>query len=297
MIRFVCISTKPLITHQTSSCMDNSISSSKILSPKELLQFYQSQSSRLLPDIEYNKQISPEEQKLEIENLKETVQYERFFFVVNLHKMEIQHVNGVKRWLGYEDKHFDFLKYLSLIHPEHVPAHNVTSITLIEGLMRGDWNIEFMKHRYITEMALRHIDGHYLLCKRLACIFQYDERRRLLEFINEFTIIRNHNGDPFTVRATSDEGKNLDWLNEFLARVQMAFQQKNLFGFQEIRILRKYAYNENISIAEIAKAFKIQESTVVTYNKRILEKAEDLYSKRFLNARQVALVLRESGML
>ncbi|MGC4038816.1 MAG: hypothetical protein QM764_22860, partial [Chitinophagaceae bacterium] len=75
-------------------------------------------------------------------------------------------------------------------------------------------------------MALRHRDGRYLLCKRLACIFQYDERRKLLEFINEFTILGEFNHEPFKVRATSDDGHNLEWLNEFLARAQKAFQEK-----------------------------------------------------------------------
>lgn len=277
--------------------MNELLSTKRILSPKELLGVYQNQSARLLPDLEYNKMVSHDEQMVELQQLKDTIRYERFFFVVNLHKMEIEHVNGVQRWLGYDEKNFDFLKYLSIIHPEHAPAHNMTSVVLIEGLMKGDWAIEFMKHRYITEMALKHSNGRWLLCKRLACIFQYDERRRLLEFVNEFTIIREYKSDPFTVRATSDEGKDLEWLNEFLARVQKAFQDKNMFGFQEIRILRKYAYNKNISVAEIANAFKIQESTVITYNKRILEKAEALYYKRFANAKQVAIVLKEAGMV
>ena len=277
--------------------MDRSLSTSKVLPPKELLAMYKDQAARLLPEPSYKKMIPHEEQITELQHLKDTIHYERFFFVVNLHQMEIEHVNGVERWLGYNEKNFNFLKYLSLIHPEHCPAHNITSVTLIEGLMRGDWNIEFMKHRYITEMALKHSDGRYLLCKRLACIFQYDENRKLLEFVNEFTILREYNSDPFTVRATSDEGKDLEWLNEFLARAQKAFQDKNMFGFQELRILRKYAYNEDISVSQIANAFKVQESTVATYNKRILEKAEALYLKRFANAREVAMVLREGGMV
>ncbi|MGC4038817.1 MAG: hypothetical protein QM764_22865 [Chitinophagaceae bacterium] len=128
--------------------MDKPLSSLRILPPKELLIKYREQASRLLPDIEYKKMIPYQEQMTELSYLKETIHYERFFFVVNLHKMEIEHVTGVKRWLdGYEEKEFDFLKYLSLIHPEHAAAHNITSITLIEGLMRGDWNIEFMKHK------------------------------------------------------------------------------------------------------------------------------------------------------
>jgi hypothetical protein len=269
----------------------------KILSPRQLLDHYKDQSARLLPEKEYEKMIEAEVQEAELFHLRETVQFERFFFVVNLKKMELEHVTGVKRWLGYEDSDFTFLKYLSLIHPEHVAPHNITSTTLIEGLMRGDWNIEFMKHRYITEMALQHKNGHYLLCKRLACIFQYDENCKLLEYINEFTILREYKSDPFTVRATDDAGEKLDWLEEFLSRAQKVFQEKNLFGFQELRILRKYAYHENITTAAIANAFKIQESTVITYHKRILEKADQLYGRRFSNARQVALALREAGML
>jgi hypothetical protein len=269
----------------------------KILTPRQLHAFYQSQAAELLPQISYNKMVPIAEQEEELRHLKETVHYERFFFIMNLHKMQIEFPNGIERWLGYNERDFSLLRYLEIIHPSHTAAHYITSVKLIEGLMRGDWNIEFMKHRYITNIALKHKKGHYLLCKRLACIFQYDEKRRLLEYINEFTIVGEYADEPYSVRATSDEGENLKWLNELLARTQKAFEEKNLFGFQEMRILRKYAYNDEISIAQVANAFKIQESTVITYNKRILEKAESLLSKRFANAKQVAYVLKEQGLV
>ena len=270
---------------------------SKIQSAKELLETYRQQSARLLPEPIYKKMVPEEEQMAELEHLKETIQYGRFFFVVNLHTMELQHQHGIERWLGYKDKDFDFYTYLKLIHPAHVAAHNITSTTLIEGLMSGDWNIEFMKHRYITSAALQHKDGHYLLCKRLACIFQYNDKNQLLEYINEFTVVGAYNGEPFSVRATNDQGEELQWLQDFLERTQRIFQEKNLFSFQELRILRKYAYHDQLSVADIAKAFKIQESSVITYHKRILEKANHLFSNKFSNAKQVAIVLKQQGLL
>ena len=91
--------------------------------------------------------------------------------------------------------------------------------------------------------------------------------------------------------------EELQWLQDFLERTQRIFQEKNLFSFQELRILRKYAYHDQLSVADIAKAFKIQESSVITYHKRILEKANHLFSNKFSNAKQVAIVLKQQGLL
>jgi hypothetical protein len=79
--------------------MDKLLAASKILPPKELLSMYKNQAARLLPEPEYTKVIPVEEQLTELQHLRETIHYERFFFVVNLHKMEIEHVNWIKRLL------------------------------------------------------------------------------------------------------------------------------------------------------------------------------------------------------
>jgi hypothetical protein len=276
--------------------MEKTQAAKKTSTSKELLAEYYDQSARLLPETFYEKEILGEEQLRELTHLRETISYERFFFVVNLQKMEIEHINGVGKWLGYNEGEFNFFRYLKIVHPAHVAMHTLSSKAMLEGLMEGKWNIEFMKHRYVTKIALQHKNGHYLHCKRLACVFQYDKNNRLLEYINEFTIIGRYNDESFSVSAASDEGENKDWLAELMTLAKKIFGEKNFFSFQELRVLRKYAYNEDISVEQIAKSFRIEKSTVITYNKRILEKAESLYLKHS-SARKVGIALRDAGLL
>lgn len=263
----------------------------------EMYRRYKAQSEELLPLLHYNKTVPLHDQQAEINLLKETVRFERFFFVINLHSLKIERSHGLERWLGYPDQSFTLLNFLDIIHPAHAEAHHLTATVLMEGLMRGDWNVEFMKHRYSNHIALRHRDGHYLCFKRLACVFQYDEQHRLLEYINEFTLVGEYKGQPYSVGALQEDGSRLVWLDEFLQRVHQAFQNKNLFSFQELRILRKYAYQPDLSSSDIAKAFKIEGSTLVTHKKRIQNKAEELFQKRFENTRQISAVLKEQGMI
>lgn len=262
-----------------------------------MYELYQEQRNSLLPLSEYTKVVSLEEQQKEIQLLKETIHFERFFFVLNLHDLKLEEVHGVEKWLGYSDKDFTILKFLQIIHPSHLEAHYLTASVIIGGLMRGDWQVEFMKHRYITSIALRHNKGHYLLFKRLASVFQYDDQHRLLEYVNEFTFVNEYKEEPYVIQAHNDDGSKLIWFQDVLERTRKAFENKNFFTFQELRILRKFAYIPKISAAEIAHAFKIKESTVITHKKRILAKAEQLFLKEFQTVKQLADYLKEQGLI
>lgn len=262
-----------------------------------MYEFYQQQRDELLPLPEYSKTVSLEKQKKEIQLLQETVHFERFFFVLDLHELKLEHVTGVERWLGYPDKDFTILKFLQIIHPSHLEAHYLTASVLIGGLMRGDWKVEFMKHRYSTHIALRHSKGHFLLFKRLASVFQYDTSHRLLAYLNEFTLVKEFNDEPYLIGAKNEDGSNLVWMEEVLKRTHKAFENKNFFTFQELRILRKFAYIPGISASKIAAAFKIKENTVITHKKRILIKAEKLFSKQFETVKQLADHLKEQGLI
>jgi hypothetical protein len=163
--------------------------------------------------------------------------------------------------------------------------------------MRGDWRVEFMKHRYVTQMALRHKNGSYLLCKRLASIFQYDDQHRLLEYINEFTILDPYREEPYSIRVVKGDGSHLDWEVEMIERIKSLFEDKNQFSSQQIRILRKYAYYPDIDVNQIATSFKIKASTVYTNHQRILKKAALLFQKKFESVREVARYMKEQWLL
>ena len=263
----------------------------------QLNEYFRSLTAKYLPLPMYNKQVTEEMQLNEIELLKETVRYERFFFVLDLHHWKIRDVYGVDRWLGYSQEEFDMQKFLSIMHPVQAQAHNASATILIEGSMRGDWLIEFMKHRYVTQMALRNKDGEYLLCKRLASVFQYSDEHKLLEYINEFTILGPYREEPYSIRVSKGDGSYLDWEAEMIERIKTLFRNKNQFSFQEIRILRKYAYHPDIDAKIIAELFKIKLNTLHTHHQRILKKGALLFMRKFESAREIAHYMKDQWLL
>ncbi len=264
---------------------------------KAYYDWYKALCQKLLPEPVYSKMVSEEQQNHEIQLLSETLHYDRFFFVINLYDLRIEQAHGVEKWLGYPDRDFTFLKFMQIMHPVQAEVHHLTATEVVTGLMRGDWKIEFMKHRYITTIALQHSDGRYFLCKRLASVFQYSDKHQLLEYMNEFTLIGEYNEETYRSDLTDDKGSRLPWMNDVLQRTKLAFQKGKFFSFQELRILRKYAYMPDISVAEIAQSFKVKESTITTHKKRILVKAEDIFHISFENIRQLSKFLRERGLI
>ena len=269
-----------------------------MLSPKEMYKQYQEQSNMLLPALTYKKAVSEERQRKEINLLKETLHWDRFFFVMNLHRMELEQVHGVRKWLGYPDETFNVQKLLQIIHPNHLPGHHISATFLIEGLMKGEWPVEFMKYRFNGTIALRHANGKYLFCRRLNSVFQYSlPERRLLEYISEFAIVNDYSEESFTGTITGESGEKQNWMNDVMKKMKAAFENRNLFSVQQLRILRKLAWQENITKAAICKAFKIKDSTYETHSDRIREKAQELFQKKFTNAKAVAMFLRKQGMI
>lgn len=266
------------------------------LTPQLAFKLFKSQSDMLLPEPVYKKMVPLTRQIKEIQLLKETLGFERFFFVLNLHEMSLEHIHGVHRWLGYPDKDFNLLKFLQIIHPSHFITHNLTANILITGLMRGDWDVEFMKHRYINEMALKHYNGGYFLFKRLGTVFQHTEKKQLLEYMNEFTLIGTYEDQPFGIRALHEDGTKT-FADDMFERIKKSFEEINLFSFQELRILRKYAYKGAMQVKELATIFKVSEATIATHKKRIKQKAEALFKQPFNNVKDVAAYLHRQGLI
>ena len=119
------------------------------ITPTEAYHLFQQQAARLLPEAGYTHMVPEINQLEELELLKPTLRYDRFIFVLDLHNMRIKHVYGLEKLLGYRDKEFTLLKFLQIIHPAHFLTHNLSATAMIEGLMRGEWPVEFIKHRYI----------------------------------------------------------------------------------------------------------------------------------------------------
>lgn len=267
------------------------------ITPEIAYQMFAGQRDRLLPLDTYEKAVSPEIQAEDLNLIRETLSFERFFFVINLHRMELEHVNGVFQWLGYDDDIFTLPDFLSIIHPSHFSTHNITATQLIEDLMRGRWQLEYMKHRYINEIALKCNNGKYVQCKRLACVFQHTPDGKLLEYLNEFTIVGPYTtGKPYSIRALHKDGTN-EFAEDMHSSVRFAFEEKKFFSYQELRLLRKWAYQPGMLVPDMAMQLAITRNSVKTYEKRIKKKATDLYRRDFHSAKEVAQFLHLQGLI
>ena len=232
-----------------------------------------------------------------MELLKNTLHHQRFVFVINLHKMEIEHCHGVERWMGYPDNHFSLFDYLKIIHPSHRFFHQISSQVGISGLMAGDYPIEFMKHRLITFIALQHKSGKYYSFKRVGSVFQYfvdqNKKHRLLEYINEFTMLGEYEETPGVITTFDENHVEKQWEEGMRREMKKVFEQESPFSLQEYRVLRHYAYNPKAQAADIATQFGVKISSINTYHKRLLGKAATLFSKQFDSVKDLALELRK----
>jgi len=236
-------------------------------------------------------------QRDEIQLLYDTLKFERFFFRVNLMSCTLEDICGVDKWLGYSHEDFSFARYLGILHPSHAIAQRLHARQLLEKLVTGTWPVRFMVHRFGSTVALKHRNGHYVLTKQVSYIFQYNKLNQVTEYLNEFTIIGPYNGEPYSSRSMDADGFNTLWNQELISNTRNQFEKEQHFSLQELRIMREYAYNQQMSSAEIASKFKIRIHTLNTYNKRILKKGNNLFRISLDNARQVALYIKTNGLI
>ncbi len=238
------------------------------------------------------------QQQREIELLKETVGGERFFFLVDLTSFEITECHGVQQWLGYPDKEFSLKQYWSLIHPGKQKALMTVALQLYTTVCTGQVPLAYMVQRYSSMVAIRHYNGNYLLFKKNASIFQYDEHNRLLAYMNEFTRIGEYNGEPLAPNFfNSRGGEEKEHGDEVLRKTMQQFLGMKIFSVQELEVARKIAYQPGIRQAEIAVALDIAPSTVETYFKRFLAKAREYFHADFGTVQEAATYLRREGLV
>jgi hypothetical protein len=271
-----------------------------IPTPEEIMGIYRNLAGTIFSKEDYAKEIPDDVLSREYELLKKTNDNEKFVLVINLKDMTFEQVHDVDKVLGYSNASFSMYDYLKIIHPLHAPVHFMTSTEMVPSLMRGDWNIEFMKQRLITLIALRHQNGTYYLFKRVGYVWQYtieDGKTKLLSYVNEFILIDEFKDQPYGIRTAGEGSVPKEWLAEQLNRLKMIFENENFYAPQELRILREYANRKAVDASDIASILDITRNTVLTHNKRILQNTELLFGKKFDSARDVAEFLKSVNIL
>jgi hypothetical protein len=247
--------------------------------------------------------ISEEQQAESVNQLKDIVKYESFFFVTDMLNSRLYALHGLQKWLGYSDRDFTEAKFRSIVHPAHHIALAIQAYAVIQIGLSGGFNKAFMhQSNYTVFLNIKHNDGHYVLVKRNATPFQYDQNGRLLEYMNIFTIIDQYHDKPFELsglnpRAFDSDGKNLPILEDVREKTKQFFIGTKFFSKNELEIIRTHAYNENTSVKVISQKLKIAESSAETYHKRILIKAFELFHVKFKSVKEVSVFLRKQSLI
>jgi DNA-binding CsgD family transcriptional regulator len=228
--------------------------------------------------------------------------------IVDATNQHIIHAKGIERWLGYEEQNFTFSKYYDIIHSGFkLPLIHLAKVAT-EMVNAMDYNLGFREQQYVVNIALQHIQGHYILCRRNLSVWQWqynNDRQLITQYCNEFTII-NHHIDLQEItpevlpRILNHHSQKLEDLEkQFRLNVSESIEKnKQLFTSQEYRILRKIAYEPTLTAPQIAKSFKTQPSTIRTLNQRIIEKARLHFKDESIgSAKEVAVLLRRNYLV
>lgn len=241
-----------------------------------VLNLYNEDYSKLKPVI-------PEEKQLgEIDLLKETIGGRRFFFVIDMVNFKMMHCHGVQKWLGYSEKEFTLKKYWdSVVHPGAKRSLLLLVKKMYEMLSTGHFPLEFMVQRFSTKLPVKARNGKYLLTLKTSSIFQYDEKNRLLAYLDEFTIIGDYNDEPGTEPVIYNTKGEIETakVSEILQKVQEQFQRMNVYSLAELQIARKLAYSPEVTQAELAGQFECSVHTIKTLYKRFLFKTREFFNK------------------
>lgn len=246
--------------------------------------------------IEYS--VTAEQQQKEISLLKDTLGSRRFFFVTNLENYELEHINGIERWLGYSERDFCMKKYLDIIHPGRKKSVMMIALTLYNTLCRGEYTLNFMVQRYSSLVALKHYKGHYILANKISSIFQYDRNNCLTACLHEFTIINDvYSGEPLVPKFFTSSGDDEQRGIEILQKTIDHFLNLKVFSPKEMQVARKIAYEPGIKQKELSEYMGVSVDDLHQYYSRFLKKAREYFHHDFANTVEAAMYLKKEGLL
>ncbi len=269
-------------------------------SAKDYTKNLQSLLNKLLPaEDNYQLVVSPDMQAKKLQKLDETIPYESFYLVFNLQSNEFEHVKGVDKWLGYPNSDFTLKTYLNCIDPKQVVMHNMIAMSMYKTLCTGTFKLQFDRQRYISRIGLKHYSGEFIEFKKTTSIYQFDNKNRLLAQLNEFTKIGSYVTANLDGRITEEDGINQKERFERMVfgETVKSFMNKKYYSPKEFKILETYANSPGITSRELSSSLKIAPATVHVFNKRILSKSRNTFTREFITAREVALYLKREKFL
>lgn len=275
------------------------------MNPNEVLQSAMAVLEQLYPkNGNYEYSIDSEKQKVELRKLEELVKYEHCFFVLDLVKREITHRHGLKKWLGYEDGHFDFPKYLSIIHPRHLESLNIFAKAALDTANSTEFKLGFMEQSYAVELPLLHENGDYITVKRTLYPFQIEKKTgKVLAYINLFKIIKEF--DPTvalnpTVTTQPQSKKDTADIEVKKRAKKIIASKKKVAGFnqKQLLILKTIADNPTENVSVVFEMLGIKPTTQKSDMTRIISQAKLHYENdNIMTLKQVAFFVKREGLI
>jgi hypothetical protein len=255
-------------------------------------------------DFPYAPTITAERQAIEINKLKATLNFEQCFFVFNLPERRLENVHGFTTWFGYPDGSFNLRTYFNAIHPDFIESLHVNAQAAFNTANNPGQAVQFMHDKVVTNLPIRHRNGHYILTKRSLYPFQIDKSGLVTAYLNHFVLLK-----PFEETDSSNfrtgQGENL--INH---EVEAAVKKQRLltseseqirqsFSTTEWQIISELIADPNITQTEIAEKLHIKKETIQkTFNHRILKKARQRFSpNEFQSIKDVASFLKAYGYI
>lgn len=240
--------------------------------------------------------VSAEQQQTELKRIKEGLRYEQFFCIIDMLNFEMKHAAGFEA-LGYNSSQVSLKDYFKMIKVDGI-------VQLMQLLGRETFKlshldiINFMRPKFITTIPMIHTDGRTLLIKRTISPWQVTTEMQIVEYISEFTVIGEYNGEPINPRI-EDVNPAAKEIYDRVVNKMLAVQPhfKNPFSPKEMLLLHYYATNPNSSAKQTASDNQIEVSTMHYYNKQILNKAKTFFGDelKFNTAKDVSEFLKKNG--
>ena len=272
---------------------------------KSFLQIALEQLEKLYPqNADYKPLVDERTQVSEIQNLKFTVKYEQFFFVLNLVNRKIEHANGLSEWMGYADGQFGLFDYFKIIHPRHLQTLNLNATSAFDTANSEEFDLKFMHQKIVIQLPLLHQNGKYYLTKRTLYPFQIDKSGKVLSYLNHFVLLKEYQEfDVLDIRV----GKENQIIAQSEENALKKNQSENLdkiiqdlgLNEREYSILKLLANNPKLKHKEIANILGENIITIQkTDSKRILNKVREYFQiEAFSNLKEVALFMKREGIL
>lgn len=253
-------------------------------SPEIIHQFALKKIDELYPKHKkYELIIDEKVRQSEIENLKHTIKYEQFFFVVDLLERKLKHVHGISDWLGYPDHTFSFLDYFKIMHPNDLASLDMLANTSFQTANSKKFEVNFMREKITAQLALKHFNKNYISTKRSLYPFQFDKSGQVVAYLNHFVILKEYDpADLIPPRFSNDQKIQLI-KEEENAKANILLLLNNIveplkLSEREAAIFKLLLQEPESTNLDVSTKLNIPLSTVKnTAPPRILKKAKDYY--------------------